>query len=90
MFWMFQHDDADALLSEFNGSSAQNRRRVTSPAVLDDVVSILQHLCEKLGSNESEAERKQTMPLVLEGITAVLVNSPTKLNENQAFLDIVW
>ena len=63
---------------------------MTSTAVLDDVVSILQHLCEKLTSCESEVERKQTIPLVLEGVAAVLVNSPTKLNENQAFIDIVW
>ena len=59
-------------------------------SLVNDVVNILDYLCEKLKVCASVPHGRQTEPLLLEGIYAILSNIPVSIRENVKFTDIIW
>ena len=59
-------------------------------SLTQDVVNILEYLCDKLKICASSPHGRQTEPLLLEGIYAILCNVPVSIIDNVKFTDIVW
>ncbi len=58
--------------------------------LVQDVVNILEYLCEKLKLCVSSPHARHTEALLLEGVYAILHNVPVAIRESVKFTDIVW
>lgn len=57
----------------------------------NDVVAILQYLCDRLSAMPSAGGHgNHGEPLLLEGILTVVCRLPESVSQNQQFRDLVW
>ncbi|XP_071113726.1 brefeldin A-inhibited guanine nucleotide-exchange protein 3-like [Haliotis cracherodii] len=80
-------EDGDDVLADFRPSAG---KLSTTESLMDDVVSILKYLCDKLIGLQSGSQTKQSLPLILEGIHAILSQAPQTLRNNDSFQELVW
>ena len=58
--------------------------------LVQDVVSILQYLCDKLRRAPMVPTARLIHPLLLDGILSLLCNVPTSVRNNSQFVRLIW
>lgn len=80
-----QEHDADDVLSDFDAKGNSNY-----DSLVEDIVTLLGVLTDKVVDAHKAGQNKQAIPLLLEGIHAILVNSPKQLRDNAGFQELIW
>ncbi|XP_074653085.1 brefeldin A-inhibited guanine nucleotide-exchange protein 3-like [Tubulanus polymorphus] len=75
----------DDVITGLSDNSDENKQMI-----VNDVIEVIQFLCDKLTATQSMNQYKPIVPLLLEGLLTVLKNLPATIKDEPVFIQLLW